>query len=72
LISYWEAQYLLCVKTIEYLGNRLGKNLSKEEIEFAERGHFPYTWFDSLEKFDDPGLPDREYFFNDLTEDDLS
>jgi len=51
------------VQTTKYLGD--------DDLVF-EKGHFPYTYFDSLKRLDETTLPPKSAFYNDLTESDIS
>jgi len=51
------------VQTTKYLGN--------SDLVF-EKGHFPYTYFDSLARFEETTLPEKSKFYNDLTETPIS
>jgi len=37
-----------------------------------EKGHFPYSYFDSLKRLDETSLPPKSAFYNDLTETEIS
>jgi len=51
------------VQSIKYLGD--------SDLVF-EKGHFPYTYFDSLDRFEETSLPEKSKFYNDLTETEIS
>ena len=47
------------MQTIKYLG----------DSDFVcEKGHFSYTYFNSLDRFEETSLPEKSKFYNDLTE----
>ena len=50
-------------QTIKYLGD--------SDLVF-EKGHFPYTYFDSLDRFEETSLPEKSKFYNDLTETEIN
>ena len=53
---------------MKYLKERFGDKLSKKDLEsIVEKGIFPYSWFDNLEKLEQKEFPEIEDFFNDLT-----
>ena len=37
-----------------------------------KKGHFPYKYFDSFDKFEETGLPAKECFYNNLREEPIS
>jgi len=43
------------------------KYMRDDDIVF-EKGHFPYTYFDCLDKLDVTALPPKSAFYNDLTD----
>jgi len=51
------------VETWKYMGD--------DDIVF-EKGHFPYTYFDCLDKLDVTALPPKNAFYNDLTDSEIS
>ena len=51
------------VETTKYMGD--------DDIVF-EKGHFPYSYFDCLDKLDVTALPSKSAFFNDLTDSEIS
>jgi len=51
------------VETREYMGD--------DDIVF-EKGHFPYTYVDCLDKLDVTALPPKGAFYNDLTDSEIS
>jgi len=51
------------MQTIKYLGD--------SDLVF-EKGHFPYTYFDSLDRFEETSLPEKSKFYNHLTETEIS
>ena len=51
------------VETRKYMGD--------DDIVF-EKGHFPYTYFDCLDKLDVTALPPKSAFYNDLTDSEIS
>jgi len=51
------------MQTIKYLGD--------SDLVF-EKGHFPYTYFESLDRFKETSLPEKSKFYNHLTETEIS
>jgi len=52
----------LFVETRKYLGD--------SDLIF-QKGHFPYTYFDSLDRLRETELPEKSKFYNDLTESEI-
>jgi hypothetical protein len=51
-----------------YLFENYGK---KGLIHLTKKGIFPYSWFDSYDKFDYPTLPPKKDFYDDLNDDEI-
>lgn len=41
-------------------------------IYLRRKGVFPYTWFDNIEKLNETKLPEKNYFYNDLTKEQIT
>ena len=58
-----------------HLHELFGDVWSIEESSFPlliRKGHYPYSYMDSFEKFEETALPPKEAFFNDLTQESIT
>jgi len=47
------------------------RNGSVGDLVF-EKGHFPCSYVDSLDRFEETSLPEKSKFYNDMTETEIS